>query len=59
MGSVGTSTTAVTVRTAGLREMPLVGAGTAEDFPSGAGAIIAVEAGGARNSPADTGTTAV
>ena len=42
MGGVWTGT-AVTARTLGAREMQDVGAETAVDFPSGAGATITVE----------------
>ena len=58
MGDIETSTV-VTARTAGAREMPDVGAGTLEYFPTGAGATISVEARVDRNFSVGTGITAV
>lgn len=58
MGSIVTSS-AVTAKTAGAREIPVVGARTAGYFPSGARATIAVEAKAAGNFLAGARPTAV
>ena len=58
MGGVRTGTTAGTTRTAGAREISVVEAATTEDYPSGIGAIINVEARVAGNFLAGPGATA-